>query len=160
MMDFEDLFNSNDFSYNYLYDCECECDYKVSDEMLSPPISISLIPTKYNQITVANDSDLREINFLRRMQQPSNEEIECLSSNEFTIIPISVNTIVKPISNIKTKLESVQKSSKTEHDFLQRASNRRAIKFQKQHMKVYNENVELFEKEQEIEEELFKTIIW
>ena len=161
-MNFEDLFNNDDYSYKF-YDESDDCAYdNVSYDMLSPPISMPSTPAKYNQISVYNDSDLRESNFLRRMQQSSNKEIECLASNDFTIIPISVKTTVSPISSVKVKLESVQKTSKSDQFFFKMANNRRAIKFQRQQNRlgVYNENSQFFNIEQQIEEELFKPIVW
>lgn len=162
-MNFEDLFNNsadnaNDDYYSYNYDESDDCVYDNVPPpcgVLSPPISMPSTPTKYNQNPVYNDSDLRESNFLRRMQQSPFKENECLSSNEFTIIPISVKTTVKPISSVKVKLES---ASKPDNNFLKRVNNRRAMKFQRQ--QLYNENVQFFKAEHQIEDDLFKPIVW
>ena len=158
-MNFEDLFNNDDYSYKF-YDESDDYAY----DMLSPPISMPSTPAKYkyNQISVYNDSDLRESNFLRRMQQSSNKEIECLASNDFTIIPISVKTTVSPISSVKVKLENIQKTSKLDQNFFKMVNNRRAMKFQRQQnsLGVYNEKSQFFKIEQQIEEELFKPIVW
>lgn len=161
-MNFEDLFNSEDDSYNFYDESDdCACDNNVSYEMLSPPISMPSTPTKYNQIPAYNDSDLRESNFLRRMQQSTNREIDCLSSNDFSIIPISVKTTVKPVSSVKVKLESVQRASKSDQNFLKRANDRRAMKFQRQQIGICNnENFLFFKTDEYIEEDLYKPIVW
>lgn len=157
-MNFEDLFNNDDCSYTF-YEESDDCAYdNDSYYMLSPPISMPSTPVKYNQVSGYNDSDLRESNFLRRMQQSSNKEIECSSSNDFTIIPMSVKTTVSPISSVKAKLESSQQASKSDQCFFKMANNRRAIKFQR-HQNCH-ENTQFFKIEQQIEEELFKPIVW
>lgn len=133
MMVFDYYFNfENDY---YSDDTTVECpDYNIkSIEMLSPPISITSHSKANALLSAYNDSDMRESNFLRRMQQQTLTKKETICSCEFTIIPVAVKTkaTTQPaLSSVKVKLESVPKADKT---LTMRANSRRAMKYQKQH---------------------------
>lgn len=103
---------------------------KPKQEMLSPPISMPSSSKSYDTVP-KNDSDLRESNFLRRMNQSK-------TSNESqTKITIEINSLIisKPVqsedfqlSKVKLKLD---KQPKFDQSFMKRATNRRSIKNQK-----------------------------
>lgn len=110
-------------------------------EMLSPPISMpSSKLHDLDTIDTENDSDLRENNFLRRMNQsksihePKTENItEIDSLIVYKPVPVQAEDSFKSnfqfsCSKVKLKLE---KQPKFDQNFMRRATNRRSIKNQK-----------------------------
>ena len=163
MMNFEDLFIANDYSCGVDDELDnYEIDINFSYGMLSPPISVPSSPIKYGQMLAYYDSNLRENDFLRRMQQSSNNEIKSLSSNDFTIIPASVKTTAKTVSNVKVKLESIQIASKIDQNILKRSNSRRSVKFRRlQQIGFTNESNQIFIEDQQIDDNLFEPpIVW
>lgn len=110
-------------------------------EMLSPPISMpSSKLHDLDTINTKNDSDLRENNFLRRMNQskstnePKTENITEIDSLIVSKpVPAQAEDSIKnyfqfSCSKVKLKLE---KQPKFDQNFMRRATNRRSIKNQK-----------------------------
>ena len=108
-------------------------------KLLSPPISMPSSSSKINDMdsTAKNDSDLRECNFLRRMNQSTaRNEKHSVNKIEISNLIISkrvesddgFNNIQLFCSKVKLKLE---KQPKSDHNFMKRAANRRLLKNQK-----------------------------
>ena len=110
--------------------------------MLSPPISMpsSSASKSSDLLNNQNDSDLRESNFLRRMNQSK--------SNKDLTLPDSIDNFIicKPVQVLQTDCETVrskvklnlEKQPKVDQNFMRRATTRRAFKSQK---KQFTENV-------------------
>lgn len=152
---FEELF--------YGIDCDLESEYNNCDSYdvpcpqitmtLSPPISMpSSSSTKQNSesptiIAPYNDSDLRESNFLRRMQQLNKEtSVNCFHNEiEYNVIPVKNNNhniTNNTVSNVKLKLANL---SEIDQNIQRRANSRRAMRRQKSYLQeskteTYNED--------------------
>lgn len=166
-MNFEDIFN-NDFDIIDTcddFDNGCDnvpCDTtRFSNDILSPPISM---PTSSKCLESAllpayNDLELRESNFLRRMQKSPKKEDDCLSSCDFTIIPITVkhtNESKHSVSNVTVKLGTLPSC---DQNFTKRANNRRAMKSQMQ-QRQQNQRNDHFINTEQIEDDYFKPLVW
>lgn len=141
MLNFDELFNE--------FNCECDCfndSFDICDtcdpepypikahipqsKTLSPPISMpsSSKPDYNNDFNALyNDSDLRESNFLRRMQSRK-EASDNQSCKEIGYKPVPVAHF-KPsaVSNVKVKLSSM---SQVDLNLRRKANCRRALRSQ------------------------------
>lgn len=119
MIKFEEFEN---FSFSY--------DDSFKDDIIthSPPINMPSTNSRTN-ITDYNESDLRESNFLRRMQKlqysDPKKEISC-DEIEYKALPVNPNKKLEK-SAVKLKLKSL---SKIDQNIRNRINNRRAFKNQ------------------------------
>lgn len=101
--------------------------------MLSPPISISSSKLHINDSHNDSNSDERESNFLRRMNQTVSTNENQTNNNISKIGSLIISKRVpskcsSQFSKVKLKLE---KQTKFDQNFMKRATNRRSIKNQK-----------------------------
>lgn len=110
--------------------------------MLSPPISMPSSSTSKSSdfLNHQNDSDLRESNFLRRMNQSkSHKDLTLPNTIDNFIIckPVQVHQTDCKTMRSKVKM-NLEKQPKIDQNFMRRATNRRAFK---SHKKQFIENV-------------------